>query len=48
VKCMINVEIGTEALQFSEKEYIKGIFVAVCTVLVHLPPHFYLEDVNCP
>ncbi len=25
----MNVEIGTEATQFSEKEYINGIFVAV-------------------
>ncbi len=25
----MNVEIGTEAMQFPEKEYIKGIFVAV-------------------
>ncbi len=27
----MNVEIGTEAAQFPEKEYIKGIFVAMCT-----------------
>ncbi len=27
----MNVEIGTEAKQFPEKEYINGIFVAVCT-----------------
>ncbi len=25
----MNVEIGTETAQFSEKEYINGIFVAV-------------------
>jgi hypothetical protein len=25
----MNVEIGTEAVQFLEKEYINGIFVAV-------------------
>ncbi len=25
----MNVEIGTEATQFAEKEYINGIFVAV-------------------
>jgi hypothetical protein len=25
----MNVEIGTEAVQFPEKEYINGIFVAV-------------------
>jgi hypothetical protein len=28
----MNVEIETEAVQFPEKEYINGIFVAVCTV----------------
>jgi hypothetical protein len=27
----MNVEIGTEAAQFPEKEYINGIFVAVYT-----------------
>jgi hypothetical protein len=27
----MNVEIGTKAAQFPEKEYINGIFVAVCT-----------------
>jgi hypothetical protein len=26
----VNVEIGTEAAQFPEKEYLNGIFVAVC------------------
>ncbi len=26
----MNVEIGTEAAQFPEKEYINGIFLAVC------------------
>jgi hypothetical protein len=26
----MNVEIGTEAAQFPEKEYINGIFIAVC------------------
>jgi hypothetical protein len=26
----MNVEIGAEAALFLEKEYIKGIFVAVC------------------
>ncbi len=26
----MNVEIGTEAVQFPEKEYIKEIAVAVC------------------
>jgi hypothetical protein len=27
----MNVEIGTEATQFPEKEYINGIFLAVYT-----------------
>jgi hypothetical protein len=26
----MNVEIGTEAAKFPEKEYINGIFLAVC------------------
>ncbi len=30
----MNVEIGTEAAQFPEKEYISGIFLAVCAVIV--------------
>ncbi len=29
----MNVEIGTEAAQFPEKEYISGIFLAVQTYL---------------
>jgi hypothetical protein len=29
-KSLMNVEIGTEAGQFPEKEYINGIFLAVC------------------
>jgi hypothetical protein len=29
----MNVEIGTEAAPFPEKEYINGIFLAVCTSL---------------
>jgi hypothetical protein len=28
----MNVEIGTEAAQFPEKEYTNGIFVAVCVL----------------
>jgi hypothetical protein len=28
---MWNVDIGTEAAQFTENEYINGIFLAVCT-----------------
>jgi hypothetical protein len=30
----MNVEIGTEATQFPEKEYINGIFVAVQSTLL--------------
>jgi hypothetical protein len=30
----MNVEIGTEAAQFPEKEYINGIFLAVQTLTV--------------
>ncbi len=32
----MNVEIGTEGVQCPEKEYIRGIFVAVCTNIVLL------------
>ncbi len=32
----MNVEIGTEATQLPEKEYINGIFVAVCELALHL------------
>jgi hypothetical protein len=28
----MNVEIGAEAAQFPEKEYINGIAVAVCAI----------------
>ncbi len=31
----MNVEIGTEAAQFPEKEYINGIFVAVHNMCNH-------------
>ncbi len=30
----MNVEMGTEAVQFPEKEYINGIFVSVCCIEV--------------
>jgi hypothetical protein len=33
----MNVEIGAEAAQFSEKEYINGIAVAVCTIKIYVP-----------
>jgi hypothetical protein len=32
----MNVEIGTEAAQFPEKEYMNEIFVAVCTKCLYL------------
>jgi hypothetical protein len=32
----MNVEIGTEAAQFPEKEYINGIFVAVCNTSTYI------------
>ncbi len=32
----MNVEIGTKAAQFPEKEYINGIFLAVCGPCVHI------------
>ncbi len=31
----MNVEIGAEAAQFPEKEYISGIFLAVCLVYLY-------------
>ncbi len=32
----MNVEIGAEAAQFSEKEYINGMFLAVHTKMLSL------------
>jgi hypothetical protein len=34
----MNVEIGTEAAQFPEKEYIHGIFLAVALGNPSVPP----------
>jgi hypothetical protein len=34
----MNVEIGTEAAQFAEKEYINGIFLAVCSKKIECRP----------
>ncbi len=45
----MNVEIGTEAAQFPEKEYINGIFVAVCSVYITILfsiPYFCLGQVT--
>ncbi len=33
----MNVEIGTEAMQFPDKEYINGIFVAVPKLRLYWP-----------
>ncbi len=32
----MNVEIGTEAAQFSEKEYINGIFLSVWYTIAYV------------
>jgi hypothetical protein len=32
----MNMKIGTKAAQFPEKEYINGIFLAVCSPCVHI------------
>jgi hypothetical protein len=39
----MNVEIGTEAVQFPEKEYINGIFVAVIIRTTNHPLFSFLE-----
>ncbi len=36
----MNVEIGTEAVQFPEKEYINGIFLAASTNLESISHSF--------
>jgi hypothetical protein len=35
----MNVETGTEAALFTEKEYINGIFLAVCITAKPNPPY---------
>ncbi len=40
----MNVETGTEAALFPEKEYINGIFLAVCTTAKPNPS--YRKDKN--
>ncbi len=37
----MNVEIGTVAAQFPEKEYITGIFLAVCSFKTNLNYYLY-------
>ncbi len=40
----MNVEIGTEAALFPEKEYINGIAVAVCSFCSAANSAFFAED----
>jgi hypothetical protein len=42
----MNVEIGAEAALFLEKEYINGIFVAVCAKL-YGDFHFFRFSIAC-
>jgi hypothetical protein len=39
----MNVEIGTEAAQLPEKEYINGIFVAVQAVIIFPHPQSFIS-----
>ncbi len=50
----MNVEIGTEAVQFPEKEYLNGIFVAVylrcqivSLILVHIIFNIFKLKYEC-
>ena len=43
----MNVEIGTEAAPFPEKEYISGIFLAVYLVLLSLLVEFIFFLFRC-
>jgi hypothetical protein len=40
----MNVDIGTEAAQFPEQEYINGIFVAVCMHLLFVSEWFAIVE----
>ncbi len=42
----MNVEIGAEAAQFPEKEYINGIAVAVRSVPLTLTYYLYVTKMN--
>ncbi len=39
----MTAEIGTEAAQFPEKEYINGIFVAVHQQVQYTVVHFFIQ-----
>jgi hypothetical protein len=39
----MNVEIGVEAAPFPEKEYIRGIFVAVCVSIVYFSYNLFTD-----
>jgi hypothetical protein len=41
----MHVEIGTEAAQFPEKEYINGILVAVHQQVLYIVVHFIYKRV---
>ena len=43
----MNVEIGTEAALFPEKEYINGIFVAVHSITTVSSPYSSLTGGEC-
>jgi len=43
----MNVEIGTAAGQFPEKEYINGIFVAVCRIRFQYVPTLLVSFALC-
>jgi hypothetical protein len=40
----MTVEIGTETAQFPEKEYINGIFVAMCVRIIYNREHRFLKN----
>jgi hypothetical protein len=44
----MNVEVGAEAALFPEKEYIKGIFVAVCTLICNWYDSAIVIELNVP
>jgi hypothetical protein len=44
----INVKIGTEAAQFSDKEYINGILVAVCLAYNLSSQLLYVSSIELP